>query len=238
VPKVQRLGVDEIDEILRGLEAGKLPDAGRVRALCGMARTLRDSEPSQELIRLATLLLSSRGALPLKSSQAEALGAAVLRAAQGLLLENAVRGLEEARSALVIGRNWIGGLERIRPSGKIGPQVVGLAKSMTKTMYRHLIAATEALNFGIAGPIEPLERADPSYREIPPFAQIVRRKGANEAEEVQEMLRVARLGILKLARFIHAIGVSDAARLWDEALAREAAAAIADADAHLRALPE
>jgi hypothetical protein len=116
--------------------------------------------------------------------------------------------------------------------------MVGLAKSMTKTMYRHLTVATEALNFGIAGPIEPLDRNEPGYREVPAFAQIVRRKGTTEAEGAQETLRVARFGVLKVARFIHFIGASDPTRVWDDALAREAAATIADADAHLRAIQE
>lgn len=236
--KAARLATERIEEILRRFEAGERPSAEEFRALCAMARDSREAEPAPETIRLAMLLVSSRGGLPLKSSQAEALGAAILRAAQGALLENARQALDETRRALVTGRNWIGGLERIRPSGRIGSQVVGLAKSMTKTMYRHLTVATEALNFGIAGPIEPLDRNEPGYREVPAFAQIARRKGTTEAEEAQEALRVARFGVLKVARFIHFIGTFDPTRIWDDALAREASATIADADAHLRAIQE
>src|SRR3954468_19679134 len=145
-----RLTREGIDELARRFAAGEAVSTEEFNAVCEMARELLRAEPSAEAVRLAVLLVSTRGGAPLKSSQAEALGAALLRAAQGALLQNALRALEEARAALVLGRNWIEGLERSRLAGKIGPQVVALARSMTKTMYRHMTSATEALNLGMA----------------------------------------------------------------------------------------
>ena len=229
----KRLRSEEIDEIARRFEAGEEVSSGDWRALCAMARELLQAEPSQELIRLALILVSSRGALPLKAAQGEALGAAVLKAAQGALMEGAGRALREAHGALLVGQNWIENLERLQPGSRLGQQVIGLARSMTRTMHRHLTSTAEAANFGMAGQLEPLDPAEPGYREIPAFDQVARRKCANELEQAHEALRVARLGILKIARFTHALSASPATRTWDGALAQQAARSALDTRAHL-----
>jgi hypothetical protein len=198
-----------------------------------MARELLQAAPPAEVLRLALVLVSSRGVLPLDASQAQALGAAVLKSAERPLIENARTALQEAREALILGRNWIDGLERIRPQSRLGGQVVGLARSMTKTMHRHLRSTAEPLNFGIVGPLEPLDASEPGYREIPELAQLPRRKASSALERVHEALRVARQGILKVARFTHALGSFPDSRLWDEALAQRSARAASDAGAHL-----
>jgi hypothetical protein len=104
---------------------------------------------------------------------------------------------------------------------------------MAKTMHRSLSSATETLNFGIAGQVEPLEAGVPGYKEIPPLAQIPRRQVATELERAHEALRLARFGILKLARFAHALSLSPAARTWDDALADLVARTGADIEAHV-----
>lgn len=231
-----RLTPAEIEEIAGRAAAGEevLPD--EVRALCEMASELVQAAPSQELIRLSALLVSSRGALPLKPADAEALGAAVLRAAKGVLVENARRALDEARTALVLGRNWIEGLERVRVGGRVGPQLPGLARSMTKTMHRHLTSTAEPLNFGMAAPLEALSPSEPGYKEVPPLDQIKRRECSSELERSREALRVARLGILKIARLTQLLASLPETRPWDEALAQQAARCAVDASAHLAEL--
>jgi hypothetical protein len=205
----------------------------QLRALCDMAREYLQAEPSQETIRLAMLLVSSRGALTLKAAQGEALGAAVLKGAHGALMENFGRALQEAHEALVLGRNWIEVLERIQPGKRLGEQVVGLARSMTKTMHRHLTSTAQAANFGMAGQLEALDPRELGYKEVPAFDQIARRKTANELEQAHEELRVARLGILKIARFTNALSRLPANQIFDEALAQLAARNTLDAAAHL-----
>ena len=231
-----RLTAEQVETIAGRAEAGEPISADDVRTLCAMARELTRVAPSPELIRMAALLVSSHGALPLKPADAEALGAAVLRAAQGLLAEQADRALEEAHRALILGRNWIESLERVRVGGRIGPQLPGLARSMTKTMHQHLKSTAEPLNFGMAGPLEPLSAGEPGYKEVPPFAEIRRRACASEVERVREALRVARLGILKIARYTHALSAFPETRIWDEALAQQAAGKAGDANAHLTEL--
>jgi hypothetical protein len=203
---------------------GRKPGAAQVEA------------PSLELVRLAMLLVSSRGAIPLKPAQAEALGAAILKASQSSLVEIAGRALQEAHAALALGRNWLEGLERIPAGSRFGQQLQGLSRSMAKTMHRNLTSATEALGFGIAGQVEPLEPGVPGYKEVPAFADIARREGGTELERAHDALRVARFGILKLARFAHALSLSPAARTWDDALAQAAAQTGKDIGAHLAAL--
>src|SRR5205823_9406899 len=154
--------------------------------LCDMARELLQAARAQGLVRRAMVLVSARGALPMKSAQAEALGAAVLRAAQGALLEHAGRALEEAREALALGRNWIEGLERVPRGARAGGQIVGLARSMAKTMHRYLTSTAEALNFGMVGQLEPLDPAEPGYKEVPPLEQLARRQCASELERAHE----------------------------------------------------
>jgi hypothetical protein len=232
-----RLDLPRIDEIARRFAAGERVAPADLQALCEMARELLRATPSQETVRVAMLLVSSRGALPLKSSQGEALGAAVLAAAQGALLESLGAALQEAGKALLTGKNWIHGLEQLAPQRKIGAQLGGLARSMTKTMHRHLASTGRALNFGMAsGQLEPFDPKEIGYKEIPPFAQLARRECATDLERAQESLRLARLGILKLARFTHALSASPSGRLWDEALARQAALAVRDAEEHLQGL--
>jgi hypothetical protein len=184
------------------------------------------------VLRLAQVLASSRGAFPLEPAQAHALGAAVLKAAERPLIENARAGLSQARDALILGQNWIEGLERMRPGSRLGGQVVGLARSMTKTMHRHLRSTAEPLNFGMAGPLEPLDPLELGYKEVPELAHLRRRKCASDLERAHEALRLARLGILKVARFTHALGSSPDTRLWDESLAQRSAKSAADAGAH------
>ena len=232
----KRLRPEEIDEIARRVETGERVSPGDSRVLCDMARELLQAEPSQELIRVAMILVSSRGALPLKAAQGEALGAALLKAARGALMESAGRALREAHGALLVGQNWIENLEQIRPGSRLGQQVVGLARSMTRTMHRHLTSTAEAANFGMVGQLEPLDPAEPGYKEVPAFDRIARRKCANELEQAHEALRVARLGILKIARFTHALSSSPATRTWDEALAQQAARSALDTGAHLTEL--
>jgi hypothetical protein len=224
---------EEIDEISRRLEAGEEVSPGELRALCDMAREYVQAAPSQETIRLAMLLVSSRGALPLKAEQGASLGAALLKAAHGALMESAGRALQEAHDAVLLGRNWIEGLERIRVGRRLGEQVVGLARSMTKTMHRHLTSTAGAANFGMAGQVEALDPREPGYKDVPAFDQIARRKCADELQEAHEALRVARLGILKIARFTHALSSFPATRIWDEPLAQRAAQSALDAGAHL-----
>ena len=233
-----RLSPEQIEDIARRFEAGEALSPEDFRALCAMARELLQATPSQELTRLAVLLVSSRGALPLKPAESEALGAAVLRAAQGVLIESARRALDEARKALVLGRNWLDGLDRVRIGNKIGPQLPGLARSMTKTMHAHLTSTAEPLNFGMAGPLEPLSPAEPGYKEVPAFGQIRRRECASEIERAREALRVARLGILKTARFTRTLSSLPETRIWDEALAQQAAQSALDAGAHLAELAQ
>jgi hypothetical protein len=232
----RRLRPEEIDEIARRFNAGEQVSPGDLQALCDAAREALDAAPSQELVRLAMILVSSHGALPLKPEQAEALGAAVLKAAQGALMANAGRALQEAHDALLVGRNWIEGIERIRPGSRLGQQVVGLARSMTRTMHRHLTSTAEAASFGMVGQVEPLDPKEPGYRDVPAFEQIARRKCANDLEHAHEALRVARLGILKIARFTHALSALPASRTLDEGLAQQAARGARDAEAHLGAL--
>jgi hypothetical protein len=233
---VARLTAEQIDEIARRAAAGEAIPPEDLGALCSMAHELVRGAPSQELIRLSVLLVSSRGALPLKPADAEALGAAVLRAAEGILIDQARRALEEARTALVLGRNWIDGLDRVRVGSRIGRQLPGLARSMTKTMHQHLKSTAEPLNFGMAAPLEALSPSEPGYKELPPCAEIKRRPCGNEPERVREALRVARLGILKIARYTNALAVFPETRIWDEALAEQAAGRVRDADAHLAEL--
>jgi len=233
---VARLTPAQVEEIARRAAAGEAIAADEAGALCAMARELLQAAPSPELIRMAVLLVSSRGALPLKAADAEALGAAVLKAAQGILVEQAAGALDEARKALVLGRNWIESLERVRVGGRVGPQLPGLARSMTKTMHQHLKSTAEPLNFGMAAPLEPLSRSEPGYKELPACAEIRRRPCENEPERVREALRVARLGILKIARYTNALAVFPETRIWDEALAEQAAGCARDADAHLTEL--
>ena len=231
-----RLSSEQIEDIARRAETGGQIPPEEVHALCTMARELLQATPSQELTRLAVLLVSSRGALPLKPAESEALGAAVLRAAQGVLIENARRALDEARQALVLGRNWLDGLDRVRIGNRIGPQLPGLARSMTKTMHAHLTSTAEPLNFGMTGALEPLSPSEPGYKEIPACAQIRRRECANEIERAREALRVARLGILKTARLTQALSSLPETRIWDEASAAQAAQGARDAEAHLAEL--
>jgi hypothetical protein len=229
----RRLRPEEIDEIARHLNAGEQVSPGDLHALCDMAREMVEAAPSQELVRLAMILVSSHGALPLKPEQGEALGAAVLKAAHGALMANAGRALQEAHDALLVGRNWIEGIERIRPGSRLGQQVVGLARSMTRTMHRHLTSTAEAANFGMVGQVEPLDPKEPGYKEVPAFEQIARRKSATELEHAHEALRVARLGILKIARFTHALSSLPATLTLDEAVAQQAARVARDAEAHV-----
>ena len=231
-----RLTREQVAEIARRAEAGETVAADELRALCTMARELADAAPPPELVRMAALLVSSHGALQLKPAEAEALGAAVLKAARGVLVEEAQLALGEARKALVLGRNWIESLERVRLGGRIGPQLPGLARSMTKTMHQHLKSTAGPLNFGMAGPLEPLSPAEPGYKEVPPLAEIRRREAASEPEQVREALRVARLGILKIARYTQALSVFPETKIWDETLAAQAAGRARDAAAHLAEL--
>jgi hypothetical protein len=230
------LSAQQVDELARRLEAGEPIAAAEGRALCAMARELLQGAPSAEVLRLAMVLVSSRGALPLEPAQAQALGAAVLKAAEPVLLKSACAALEEARDALVLGQNWIDGLERMRSASRLGGQVIGLARSMTKTMHRHLRSTAEPLSFGMVGPLEPLDPAEPGYKDVPQLAQIARRKTAGALERAHEALRIARLGILKVARFTHALGSYPETRLWDDALAQRAADAATDAGAHVAEL--
>jgi hypothetical protein len=233
---VARLTAEQIDEIARRAAAGEAIPPEDLGALCSMAHELVRGAPSQELIRLSVLLVSSRGVLPLKPADAEALGAAVLRAAEGILIDQARRALEEARTALVLGRNWIDGLDRVRVGSRIGRQLPGLARSMTKTMHRHLTSTAEPLNFGMAAPLEALSPSEPGYKEALPLEQIRRRECSNELERAREALRVARLGILKIARLTQLLSSLQETRVWDEALAQHAASAALDANAHLAEL--
>ena len=230
------LSAQQIEQLARRFEAGEPLPADEFRALCAMARELLQAAPSAEVLRLALVLVSSRGALPLDSAQAQALGAAVLKAAERPLVESARAALSEARDALILGRNWIDGLERMRPGSRLGGQVVGLARSMTKTMHRHLRSTAEPLNFGMVGPLEPLDPSEPGYKDVPELAQIARRKASSALERAHEALRVGRLGILKLARFMHALGALPDTRPWDEALAQRSANAALDAAAHVAEL--
>jgi hypothetical protein len=227
------LSAEEIERILRRLEAGERPADAQVRALCAMARELLQAAPPAEVLRLAQVVVSSRGALPLDPAQAQALAAAVLKAAEGNLIESARAALAQARDALILGQNWIEGLERIRAGSRLGAQVVGLARSMTKTMHRHLRSTAEPLNLGMGGPLEALDPAEPGYKEVAEHARIPRRKCASELERAHEALRVARLGVLKVARFTHALGSSPDTRVWDDSLAEWAAKSVLDARAHL-----
>jgi len=47
---------------------------------------------------------------------------------------------------------------------------------------------------------------------------------------------VARLGILKIARYTNALGSFPETRIWDEPLAQQAAASARDAAAHIDAI--
>jgi hypothetical protein len=232
----KRLKSEQIEEIARHFGTGGQVSPGEFRAVCDMALELLQAAPSQEVIRLAAILVSSRVTPPLMPAQAAALGAAVLKAAQGALIEDACRALQEAHAALVLGGNWIEGLERVRPGSRLGPQLLGLSRSMTKTMHRHLRSTAEALNFGMAGQLEPLDPAEPGYKEIPALDRIARRQSSNELEQAHEALRVGRLGILKIARFTHALSSSPVDRIWNDALAQRAAQIVLDAGAHLAEL--
>jgi hypothetical protein len=230
------LSAQQIEQLVRRFEAGEPLPAEEFRALCAMARELLQAAPPAEVLRLALVLVSSRGALPLDASQAQALGAAVLKAAERPLIENARAALHEARDALTLGQNWIDGLDRIRPQSRLGGQIVGLARSMTKTLHRHLRNTAEPLNFGMVGPLEALDPSEPGYKEIPELAQIARRKASSGLERAHEALRVGRLGIVKVARFTQALGAFADTRLWDEPLAQRAARAASDAGAHVAEL--
>lgn len=229
-----RLTGEDVERIARRAEAGEPIAPADVRALCEMARELVEVSPTRDIVRVATILSTSRGAAPLQSAEYAALGAAVLKVARGALTEQARRALHEARDALAYGRNWVETLERLRLGGRIGQQVVGLAGSMTKTLHRHLTSTAEALNLGLAGPLDALDPAEPGYREVPALEKMARRTEGGELEQAQETLRVARLGVLKLARFTQQLARSDPNRPWDEGLARQAAACAQDAGAHLR----
>ena len=230
------LSAQQIEQLARRFEAGEPLPPEEFRALCAMARELLQAAPSAELLRLALVLVSSRGAVPLEPAQAQALAAAVLKAAERPLIETARAALNEARDALILGQNWIDGLERMRPGSRLGGQVVGLARSMTKTMHRHLRSTAEPLNFGMVGPLEAIDPSELGYKEIPELAQIARRKTSTALERAHEALRVARLGILKLARFMHALGSRPDTRAWDEAMAQRSAFAASDAGAHVAEL--
>ena len=82
----------------------------------------------------------------------------------------------------------------------------------------------------------PVDPSELGYKEVPELAHIRRRKCANELERAHEALRLARLGILKVARFTHALACYPDTRLWDEALAQRSAKSAADAGAHLKDL--
>lgn len=234
----KRLGPEEIADIARRLETGAKISRREMRAVCELALEMFKSAPSLETVRLAMMLVSSRGALPLKSAQAEALGVAVMKAAQASLLEAAARGICDAQSALELGRNWIEGLQQLPPAGKLGPRLPGLARSMTKTMYKHLSTTADVLNYGMPGVIESFDMADPGYREIPAFEAIPRRESGTRLELAHDALRVARLGIVKLARFTHMLAREGEARTWDDALAKRSALLNDDLKAHLAALAE
>lgn len=235
---LKRVNSEQIEEIARRVEAGEQVSPRELRAVCDMALELLQAAPSLELVRIAMLLVSSRGALPLKSSQAEALGAAVLKAAQASLLESAYGALQETRAALAHGRNWLEGLERIPRGSAVGAQLPALSRSMTKTMQRCLTGTAAALNFGMAVQPEPLDPAEPGYKEVPAFDQVAPRPCANELERAHEALRIGRLGVLKVARFTHALSLFAATQVWDEALAQQAARNALDAAAHLAALAQ
>jgi len=227
------LSAEQIEDIARRFEAGERLTAEEFHALCGMARDLLQSAPPAEVLRLAQVVVSSRGALPLEPTQVHALAASVLKAAERPLIENARAALSEARDALILGQNWMEGLERMRPGSRLGGQVVGLARSMTKTLHRHLRSTAEPLNFGMVGPLEPLDPSELGYKEVPELGRIPRRKCASELERAHEALRLARLGILKVARFTHALGSFPDTRSWDESLAQRSASSAADAGAHV-----
>jgi hypothetical protein len=232
----KRLNPEQIEAIARRFESGDKVSPQEFRAVCETALELLRSSPSRELVRLAMLLVSSRGALPLKSEQAEAFGAAVLKAAQVSLVGVAWGALQESHAALALGRNWIEGLARVPPGSNFGSHHQGLARSMTKTMRRHLASTSEVLNFGMTGQLEPLDPAEPGYRELPAFDQIARRQCTTELERTHEELRTARLGILKIARFTHALSGLSETRTWDETLGQLAARNALDISAHLNAL--
>jgi hypothetical protein len=88
----------------------------------------------------------------------------------------------------------------------------------------------------MVGQVEPLDPKEPGYKEVAAFEQITRRKCATEFEHAHEALRVARLGILKIARFTHALSALPATRTLDDVLAQQAARGARDAEAHLREL--
>src|SRR5438309_5930873 len=94
------LSADQIEDIARRFEAGERLPAEEFHALCDMARDFLQAAPPAEVLRLAHVLASSGGALPLDPAQAHALGAAVLKAAERSLIENARAALSEAREAL------------------------------------------------------------------------------------------------------------------------------------------
>ena len=73
---------------------------------------------------------------------------------------------------------------------------------------------------------------------MPAFGQIRRRECASEIERAREALRVARLGILKTARFTQTLSLLPETRIWDEALAQQAAQSALDAGAHLAELAQ
>ncbi len=227
-----RLDRSRIDELASRAQRGEPIGASELGALCDMARGLLEIAPSDELVRLALVVSAARGAVPLDPAQAQALAGAVLKAAEGALVERARGALQEARNALVSGQNWIETLSRMRPGSRLGGQAVGLARSMTKNLHRQLRATGEPLGFGMAAPLEPLDPSEPGYKDVPELAQIARRKCASEVERAHEALRVARLGLLKVARFIHALGAMQETQPWDDALAQRAAVAARDAGAH------
>jgi len=229
----KRLNLEQIEAIARRVEAGEMVSARELRVVCETAHDCLRSAPALEMVRLAQLLVSSRGALPLQSAQAAALGAALLQAARPSLLASAGGALHDVHAALELGRNWIEGLARIPVGSMIGPRLPGLARSMAKTMQRHLVAAAETLNSGMPGQQEPLDPAHPGFHEIPACGLIAPRQCTNGLERAHEALRLGRLGILKIARFAHALSGSAETQTWDEALAQHAARSALDAGAHM-----
>lgn len=229
----KRLNLEQIEAIALRFKAGEKVSTRELQAVCETALDHLRTVPSLEIVRLAQLLVSSRGALPLSSAQAAALGAAVLQAARPSLLANTGSALQEVHAALELGRNWIEGLARIPVGSKVGPRLPGLARSMAKTMQRHLVTAAETLGFGMPGQQEPLDEAHAGFQAIPACGLIAPRQCVNALEHAHESLRLGRLGLLKIARFAHMLSGVHETRTWDEALAQLAARSALDAGAHM-----
>jgi len=229
----KRLNLQQIEAIARRLKADEPVSARELSVVCETALDQLRAVPSQEMVRLAQLLVSSRGALPLQPAQAVALGTAVLQAARPSLLVIAGGALRDVHAALELGRNWIEGLARIPVGSKVGPRLPGLARSMAKTMQRHLVAAAETLGFGMAAQQEPLDPSHAGFQEVPGCGLIAPRQCANALERAHESLRLGRLGLLKIARFAYALSGFPETRTWDEALAQQAARSALDAGAHM-----